>query len=137
MSCPVLLVTDGQRSQKVSGSSIIYLKKPGTSPPPGSLSVCPRLSLPSSLQGILKSHHLLFILIPTTTQNNTHPSPPMTQFEGDEGVSEDHCEYHRERVKMLSLPHPSPFQERSAHTWLGTHTEAVHERSAAEMHLLF
>ena len=43
------------------------------------------------------------------------PRPPLPNhdpvWQGDKGVSEDHCEYHRERGKMLCLPHSSPFQE--------------------------
>lgn len=79
-----------------------------------------------------------------------HPSPapnhdPVWRRVEDTGVSEDHCEYHgggkrereRERGKMLcppsQTPHPSIVAlslSGRAHTWLSTHTEAVHQRAA-------
>lgn len=53
----------------------------------------------------------------------------MTQFGGDKGVSEDHCEYHGERGKMLSLLVPLAFRKSShlvKHTHWGSCRESDH-----------
>lgn len=107
----------GQRSQKVEELS--FTKTAHFPLPPVSSSV--RHPLATVLPGVLSTpppqsphhHHM-----------QTPPPPTMTQFGGDDGVSEDHCEYHGREARCSSSLAPLAFR-RSSHLVKHTHCESA------------